>query len=240
MSGLKPFWRYYGGKFRAAPKYPKPLHNTIVEPFAGAAGYSLRYHERNIVLVEKYPVIAEMWRYLISVSGSEVRRIPLVDHVDDLPSWVPDGARCLVGFSMNDACASPSRRLSAGRIKLRQMGRKFEGWGEGKRERVAAQVDGIRHWKIIEGDYSQAPDVEATWFVDPPYVGSAGRHYKHSDVDYVALAKWCRERRGQVIACENEGADWLPFESFGVFKAGINGKGSREVIWTNGDSNVSY
>lgn len=32
---LKPFWRYYGGKWRAAPSYPAPLHNTIVEPFAG-------------------------------------------------------------------------------------------------------------------------------------------------------------------------------------------------------------
>lgn len=39
---LKPFWRYYGGKYRAAPRYPVPLHRTIVEPFAGAAGYSLR------------------------------------------------------------------------------------------------------------------------------------------------------------------------------------------------------
>jgi len=33
---LKPFWQYYGGKWRAAPHYPKPRHDTIVEPFAGA------------------------------------------------------------------------------------------------------------------------------------------------------------------------------------------------------------
>jgi hypothetical protein len=37
MSNLKPFIRLYGGKYRAAPRYPKPLHDT---PFAGAAGYS--------------------------------------------------------------------------------------------------------------------------------------------------------------------------------------------------------
>jgi len=43
MSGLRPFWRYYGGKWRAAPSYPSPRCETIIEPFAGAAGYSLRY-----------------------------------------------------------------------------------------------------------------------------------------------------------------------------------------------------
>jgi hypothetical protein len=34
---LRPFWRYYGGKWRAAPRYPRPTHDTIIEPFAGAA-----------------------------------------------------------------------------------------------------------------------------------------------------------------------------------------------------------
>jgi hypothetical protein len=31
-----PFWRYYGGKYRAAPLYPAPRHKTIVEPLAMA------------------------------------------------------------------------------------------------------------------------------------------------------------------------------------------------------------
>ena len=76
---LKPFWRYYGGKYRAAPRYPTPRHDTIVEPFAGAAGYSLRHFERKIVLVEKYAVLAEMWRYLIGASSAEVLRIPTLN-----------------------------------------------------------------------------------------------------------------------------------------------------------------
>jgi hypothetical protein len=116
---LKPFWRYYGGKFRAAPRYPQPLHDTIVEPFAGAAGYSLRHFQRNIVLVEKYAVLAEMWRYLIGVSSAEVLAIPEVEHVDDLPASTPQGARWLVGFAMNAACATPCRQLSSGRKALR-------------------------------------------------------------------------------------------------------------------------
>jgi hypothetical protein len=32
---LRPFWRYYGGKWRAAPRYPAPRYDTIIEPFAG-------------------------------------------------------------------------------------------------------------------------------------------------------------------------------------------------------------
>ena len=84
-----PFWCYYGGKFRAAPRYPKPAYGTIIEPFAGAAGYALRYPDLEVILVERYAVVAEMWRYLIGTTPEDVRRIPTVEHVDDLPGWVP-------------------------------------------------------------------------------------------------------------------------------------------------------
>jgi hypothetical protein len=230
---LKPFWRYYAGKWRAAPRYPAPTCATIVEPFAGAAGYSLRYADRSVVLVEKYPVVAEMWRYLISVSDLEVRRIPLVEDVADLPAWVPQGGRWLVGFAMNAATTHPCNVLSAGRKKLRAMGRRFEGWSEAMRDRVASQVGRIRHWKIIEGDYRDAPDLEATWFIDPPYNNEAGARYAKQVGCYGALSDWTRSRRGQVIACENEGATWLPFQPFATLKPGVNGDGSREVLWTS-------
>jgi len=231
VSGLKPFWRYYGGKWRAAPRYPAPAYDTIVEPFAGAAGYSLRYPERQVVLVEKYPTICEMWRYLIGAKASEVRRIPEVDDVDDLPPWVPQGARWLVGFSMNSACSTPRRTLSAGRRQLRALHRQFEGWTPALRERVASQVDHIRHWRVIEGDYSLAPDMPATWFVDPPYNNKAGSYYVHSRLNYQELAAWCHARRGQILVCENEGASWLPFEPFATFQPSVNGSGSREMLW---------
>ena len=64
MTGLRPFWCYFGGKWRAAPHYPAPIHSTIVEPFAGAAGYSTRYPDRQVVLIDKDPVIVGLWRYL--------------------------------------------------------------------------------------------------------------------------------------------------------------------------------
>jgi hypothetical protein len=237
---LRPFWRYYGGKFRAAPRYPQPRHGTIVEPFAGSAGYAMRYHRLNVILVERYAIIAELWRYLIAVTPAEVRRIPDVERVDALPDWVPAGARSLVGFCLNDASATPHRSLSSGLRKLRANGRTLTGWYQERRELVAAQVGEIRHWRVIEGDYTAAPDVEATWFVDPPYANQAGTHYAHHDVDHPALGAWCRTRRGQVIACENEGATWLPFRPFATLKAGVNGDGSREVIWTNDERPGDY
>lgn len=231
--GLKPFFRYYGGKWRAALRYPKPLYDTIVEPFAGAAGYSLRYPDKQVFLIEKYAVIAEIWDYLISADPAEILDIPEVEHVDDLPEWVPAGARHLVGFAMNAACVSPCRQLSSGRKKLRQMGRVFEGWSAKMKERVASQVPYIRHWCVIHGDFTDSPNVDATWFIDPPYQVK-GSYYIHSRVDFERLGRWCRDRSGQTIVCENEGATWLPFKTFATLKAGINGKGSKEVIWTNG------
>lgn len=228
---LKPFWSYYGAKYKIAPKYPPPVHDTIIEPFAGAAGYSLHYPDRKIVLVEKYDVLVDLWQYLISVPSHEVLRIPIVARIDDLPTWVPSGGRALVGFNLNQAVASPRKSASK---RVRDGG---VGWSERMRARVAAQVESIRHWAVLAGDYTQAPDIVATWFIDPPYQ-NAGKYYKHSSkaIDYAALGAWCSTRRGQSIVCENAGADWLPFGPFATLKStlsrvGQSQKESFEVAW---------
>ena len=231
---LRPFWRYYGGKWRAASSgvYPQPIHRTIVEPFAGAAGYSLVYGaDRDVILVEKYPTIAAIWRYLIGADPAEIRAIPEVDDVDDLPGWVPQAARWLVGFTMNSAVSTPRRTLSAGRRALRAAHRQFEGWTDAMRERVASQVTYIRHWKVFEGDYTMAGCPLATWFIDPPYA-DAGKHYVHGSrgLDYADLARWCMSRIGQPIVCESFGADWLPFRPCGHTR-GVSGRLSREAVW---------
>lgn len=232
-SGLRPFWRYYGAKWRAAPRYPAPTFNTIVEPFAGAAGYSLRYPDRNVILVEKYPVIAEIWRYLIGVKPASILRIPLVDSVDELPAWVPQPARWLVGFCMNAAPVTPRVTLSSGLRKFREQGRAAYGWSEQHRARVAAQVDHIRHWRVIEGDYSYAPFGLATWFIDPPYRGAPGAPYPcgSRDINYDELAGWVSERPGQVIACEAVGADWLPFVPHSTPRNRTLGRSVAEAVW---------
>lgn len=235
---LYPFWQYFGGKWRAAPKYPRPVHSKIVEPFAGAAGYSLRYHWLDITLVEKYAVIAEIWRYLISVRRSEFMRLPVVRSVDDLPSKTPIGARYLIGFLLNKASTRPGRNATAGVIHHQDA----FGWNEGftiaKREQLGNQLDSIRHWKIIEGTYRQSPARTATWFIDPPYQSACGRSYVHSDIDYTDLASFSVSRPGQVIVCDNTDATWLPFSPFLSLKVGCGSNRSMnrsmEAIWTKG------
>lgn len=76
-------------------------------------------------------------------------------------------------------------------------------------------------WTVTEGSYERAADLEATWFVDPPY-GDKGRYYRVQFDQFEALGDWCRQRRGLMIACEGPGATWLPFSVLGSFKSTKN------------------
>lgn len=230
MTRLRPFFSYYGSKWLLAQHYPSPLYPQIVEPFAVGAGYALRHHERRVLLIDRNPLVVAVWRYLIGASRAEILSLPApVETVDDVPAC--QEARWLVGFWLGRACSSPRRRLSPwGRAG--NWPSSF--WGERVRGRIAEQVDHIRHWQVREGDYRDAADDGATWFVDPPYVVQ-GQHYPGPALDHAAVGQWARARRGQVIVCENAGATWLPFEPFRVARANSsrgNGRKSHEVVWT--------
>lgn len=228
---LRPFWRYYGGKWRNAPHYPPPEHDVIVEPFAGAAGYSLRYPDRQVILVDKSPIIAGIWRYLIRATSAEILALPDIPEggtVDDIDAC--QEVRWLAGFWCNDGAASPRKSTTAW---SKRPGR---GWTAHNRKRLAGQVERIRHWTIIEGDYTAATDVDATWMVDPPYSTKAGSYYKEQPSDFAALGEWCRTRRGFVMVCEQDGADWLPFNPLASFQSTSSQGDLRrtsEVIWLN-------
>lgn len=232
--GLRPFFGFYGGKWRDSPRhYPSPSHETIVEPFAGSAGYSLRCHDRKVVLFEKDPVLAAIWKYLIKVSSKEILRIPDLrsgETVDDLK--ICQEARWLVGFWLNRGVSAPRKSPSKW---MRARIRPGSFWGERVRTLVAAQVPAIRHWTVHNRSYQDGPSPGvATWFIDPPYQ-RAGKHYKFGSesIDYLELAQWCMERRGQVIVCENKGADWLPFTPLATVKTTRVRRRSKEVVWTN-------
>ena len=231
---MRPFFGYYGGKWRDAIKhYPAPQHDTIVEPFAGSAGYALRYWEKKVILYERDPVVAAVWRYLLRVSPEEILAIPdvpLEGAVSDLA--IPQEARWLVGFWLNRATAHPRKSPSRW---MREKIRPGSFWGDRVRQTIATQLPQVRHWKIHEADYrSCAVSRPATWFIDPPYQ-KAGSHYRYgaSQIEYDLLAKWCRSRSGQVIVCENFGADWLPFRMLSEVKTTRAGRRSREVVWLN-------
>lgn len=135
---------------------------------------------------------------------------------------------------MNAATASPCRTASAGIMWHREHTGAAVGWSDRKRANIARQCDAVSHWRVQHGTYRDAPDINATWFVDPPYKG-AGKYYKHSNVDYADLAGWCRERVGQTIVCEGPGADWLPFKRvpWSVKRGALSSNASPEFVWTN-------
>lgn len=226
---VKPFFCFYGGKWRIAPKYDPPRFNTIIEPFAGAAGYSTRYYDRKVILIEKDPIIAALWEYLIKVSSGEIRSLPLIfDDVRDLN--IPNEAKSLIGFWLNKGsnrpCNVPSKWMREGT-------RPKSFWGKEIRERIANQVALIKHWEIRNGDFWDIDNPEATWFIDPPYQ-IAGKHYAYNEIDYRLLGEWCKTRDGQVIVCEAQGATWLDFAPFTKAAANRSKHGKKvsfEVVY---------
>src|SRR3990167_4950617 len=165
MTPLKPFFSYYGGKWRAARHYPAPVFPTIVEPFAGSAGYSHLYPDRQIVLYDVDPHIVGVWRFLISASTADILALP-VDVTDGIPASLPQEARWLIGWWLDKGATYPRKKRSSW---MRSGEHDTSFWGAAKRARIAAQVDRIRHWRVFELPYWYAVPGDCTWFVDPPY-----------------------------------------------------------------------
>lgn len=230
---LRPFFGYYGGKWRDSVKhYPAPKFDTIVEPFAGSAGYSLRYANKRVILCEIDPVLAQVWKYLVRVKPTEILSIPDLgpeETVDDLD--ICQEARWLVGLWLNRGAASPRKSPSKW---MRDGVRPGSFWGERVRRTIATQVESIRHWTVLNCSYEECPAQPngATWFIDPPYE-AAGKHYRFGSeqINFKSLATWCRSRPGQVIVCENDGATWLPFKQLADVKTTRGNYRSKEVVW---------
>jgi site-specific DNA-adenine methylase len=232
---LRPFFSFYGGKWRGAPRYPTPLYPTIIEPFAGSAGYSVRYAAKDVRLFDVDEKVIGTWQYLIRAPAAEIERLPLLgpgDHVDDFS--IAQEARWLIGWWLNKGMTAPCY-IPSQWMRNPLPGRLLTYWGAGVRAQLARQVEHIRHWSASVASYDSIDLGAATWFVDPPYVGTPGGRYRFSNrgLDYVDLADWCQGRLGQTIVCENTGADWLPFEHLHDAKAarGV----SREAIWVGDD-----
>ncbi len=209
---MKLFFTYYGGKWRIASHYPKPM-DTIIEPFAGSAGYSLRYPEKQVHLFDIDPIICGVWDYLIHVSEAEILSLPVdITHVDD--ANINQEAKWLIGFWLNKASTQPGKQPSKW---MRSKIRPNSYWGETIKQRIASQVNLIRHWTIEQKSFADIGNENATWFIDPPYSRS-GSFYKYNKIDYNVLTEYCKDRIGKVIVCEQDGADWLPFVPFRTIK----------------------
>jgi len=225
---------YYGAKNRLATKYPAPQHDIVIEPFAGSAAYSCRHFKRQVVLYDKDPVVCGVLDYVIKADPAEIMKLPLLyegESVKDLT--IPQEAQWLIGFWLNTCGASPANKRSVwGRAGLATS--KSGVWGLKVRAMVAYASKHIKHWRVYNKSWDQL-DVnrrgDACWFVDPPYQ-EMGKYYRcpAKDIDFPKLGQWCRELPGQVIVCENRGADWLPFQTFGT-EQGQRMNGKMEVVW---------
>jgi hypothetical protein len=220
---MRPFFPFYGSKWNIARYYPKPMHDLVVEPFAGAAGYSTFHNCGNVRLVDADPIIVGVWSYLMRATETEILSLPLIPEVGDgVDNYdLPQEAKWLIGFWLNRGSASPkkSRTAYSARTDRAQLN-----WSERARQRIASQLQGLAGWSIALGNFDVASEAavgsggSATWFVDPPY-GEKGRFYRVQFSDFDRLGRWAATRRGLVICCEGPGATWLPFEPLGSFKS---------------------
>lgn len=211
---------YYGRKKQLASRYPEPLFDTIIEPFAGSAAYSLHgnHWERQVILVERDPQVVEIWKWLIESATPE--------SISSLPDLHP-GEKSSEFLHIVHAATKQAFKYKT--IKVTPV--LARNWEISKRT-FAANLFKIKHWIIQQGDYRTAPQLEATWFIDPPYEGAPGLGYAYGSdqLDYVALARWVESCPGQVIACESDSATYLPFEPLCESK-GVAGRVSKESVY---------
>lgn len=211
---------YYGRKKQIAKHYPSPNFDTIIEPFAGSAAYSLFQDnwKKRVILIEKDSKVASIWDWLINhATVEEIKRMPDLKVGEKSSEFLHIiHAATKMAFHFKTIKVTPILERN---------------WEISKRV-FAENLYKIKHWELICGDYSEAQNIEATWFIDPPYKSEPGMGYRHSSklIDYNSLANWSLERKGEIIFCEGEFGDYLPFRPLLELK-GVAGKSSRELIY---------
>jgi hypothetical protein len=219
---------YYGSKSNVAKYYSEPKLDTIVEPFCGAAWYSLygdRWKKR-VILIDKYDVIIRIWKYLQRVSPEEILAFPRLvwgESTDDY-QYPCIEAKWLHGMLITASPSQPKKKASYWKTEIRPNTQNY------KLQFIADNLYKIRHWEVLIGEYYCLGDIEATWYIDPPYQ-FGGQYYRYGNrgFDYGRLAGWSKSRMGQAIVCENTKADWMDFTP--LVKNHGSKKNTIEAVW---------
>ena len=219
---------YYGSKSKVVDLYPSPKFGKIIEPFAGSARYSLKYFDRDVLLVDKYQVIVDVWHYLQQASEADILKLPKPAIGDDLRNYnqLSEIEKKFMGFLVQKAQGKPANTVTY-----------YSAFHDSKRDirkQIASQLFKIRHWVIRCGSYDEIENETACYFIDPPYQVGGQHQYKFNNrqIDYQKLGEWCKSRNGQVIVCENTKADWLPFYAMKELQ-GVANTDTTEAIWSN-------
>jgi site-specific DNA-adenine methylase len=216
---------YFGSKSNLVGKYPKPKHQKIIEPFAGSARYSLKYFDREVCLIDKYPVIIDIWHFLQNASEKDILNLPKIQKGQKVSDFnLSDIESKFMGFLVQASVGTP--RNSVGSLNGINVERDLK--------RISKNLFKIKHWEIKVGDYKEIQNEECTWFIDPPYQFGGEHQYKFSNkkIDFFSLGEWCKNRLGHSIVCENTKADWLDFKPMAK-NVGTNITNTVEAIWSN-------
>ena len=214
-------WSYYGSKSKIINLYPPPKYGKIIEPFAGSARYALKWFDRDVLLVDKYDKIIKIWTWLQKCTKNDILNLPSLTYKQSVDDFnLSDEEKLFLGFLVAGAAASPQKIVQ-----------KFSNI-ENDKKRIAQSLWKIKHWKIICGDYLDIKNINATWFVDPPYQ-YGGEHYNQNNksINYNSLEIWCKNRIGHVIVCENTKANWMEFMPIKQIQGAYSK--TTEAIWTN-------
>ena len=223
---------YYGSKSKIVDYYPPPKHKRIIEPFAGSARYSLKYWQNDVLLMDQYKTIIDVWQYLQQCTTKDILGLPelkIGESLDDF-KYLSKEEKLFLGFVIAKGGSSPRKKASMFATN-RSPGRSETALGF-ELKKTAKSIHKIKHWEIKLGSYDELENVEATWFIDPPYQ-YGGHVYKfgNKEINFKSLSEWCVNRKGQAIVCENTKADWLPFKPMTKFRGCMFE--TTEAIWSN-------
>lgn len=205
---------YFGRKAMLASAYPAPIFGLVIEPFAGSMSYTLHHQPPGALGIERDPRVVDLWHRMAQL--------------EDVPTPPQVGSK--TDDLLVKVCSYSEHALTSGDMTVTS--RMVRDWESVHRRAISLGAYARSSVEYRHGSYEDAPDVEATWFIDPPYQHANRRGYRHgaSGIDFGALAQWCKSRPGQVIVCEQEGADWLPFVPLAEI---VSHRGVRksEVVW---------
>ena len=137
-------WSYYGNKNRIAKHYPKPIYDTIIEPFSGSAWYS----------VLKYDVIYNIWNWLINDCDSStiLNNSDFYEGEDIKTKSLRKEHLDLIGFCINRASVAPCSIVQKWSCQSK-INYDWASTVSFQLKRIAKLLPEIRHWSITYGDY---------------------------------------------------------------------------------------
>lgn len=200
---IGPLFKWFGSKWGSAKHYPKPISDTICEPFAGSAGYSLNYCNLKIHIYDDDPRLRKLWLWLINEATS--------DKIKEIPCNIPIGTDIRkIGMTHGQELLLKHWQRTnnvGGCWTISPWGHMPGFWNNNTRDRIAEDIYKIKHWKFTK-PISLIDNEMITWFIDPPYQFNYRYNCKLPPFNYSNLDSFVQtlHRSSLVIVCEAIGS----------------------------------